>query len=162
MRETIEVEVDFFTHLLKCLSEQKFLHMQPADIIYERQAVIDEAHHDGQDLLLALQGSQVSEELLNKCQERITKDLIIIGQVIKNKSADPKVLTDYVFKWSLVRQECEMYCLIGEEVEVEEFELLCERRGFDQDMKEYIRGIMEHVGLGNNLKQGVIDVKQNI
>ncbi len=153
MGKIIEVEVDFFTHLLKCLYEQKYLHLQPVDIIYERQAVIDEAHHGGQDLLVALQGSQVSEELLNKCQERITKDIIIIGQVIKSKSNDPKVLTDYVFKWSLVRQECEMYCLIGEVVEAEEFELLCERRGFDQDMKEYIRGMMEHVGLGDNLKK---------
>lgn len=158
--ETIEIEVDFYKHLLKCLYEQKYLHMQPATIVLERQAVIDQAHHDGNDLLVAPQGAKVPTEILQKCQERITKDLIIIGQVIKSKSADPKVLTEYVFKWGLVRQECEMYCLIGEEVEVEEFDFLCEQRGFDKDMKEYIRGMMVHVGLGENLKEGATaDVK---
>ena len=88
---------------------------------------------------------------LERCQERINKDLILIGQVIRNKSNDPKVLMELVFKWGLVRQECEMYCLIGDEIENEEFEELCQCRGFDKDMKEYVRGTMKYAGLGVNL-----------
>jgi hypothetical protein len=149
--ETIEVKVDFFTHLLKCLSEQKYLHMQPAEIVIERQQVIDQAHREGMDLLIAFQGSKASEKMLERCQERITKDLVLIGQVIKSKSTDPEILTEHVFKWGLVRQECEMYCLIGDEIEKEEFEELCQRRGFDRDMKEYVRGTMKYVGLGDKL-----------
>jgi hypothetical protein len=151
MRETIEIEIDFYVHLLKCLYEQKYLYLQPTDIIIERQAIIDQAHRDGTDLLVAFQGNKESEKALERCQERITKDLILIGQVIRNKSNDPKVLTELVFKWGLVRQECEMYCLIGDEIENEEFEELCLCRGFDKDMKEYIRGTMKYAGLGGNL-----------
>ena len=81
------------------------------------------------------------------------KDLVLIGQIIKNKSNDPKILTELVLKWSLVRQECEMYCLIGGEVENEEFKELCQHRGFDKDMKEYIRGTMKYVGLGGKLNE---------
>jgi len=155
MGKIIEIDADFFAQLLKCLSEQKYLHLQPAEIVIERQAAIDQVHHEGIDLLAALQSKRFSEEILQKCQDRITKDIVLIGTVIKSKSSDPKILTEYVFKWGLVRQECEMYCLIGEEVELEEFNLLCERCGFDKDMKEYIRGMMGHVGLGGQLKQEI-------
>lgn len=92
------------------------------------------------------------ENVLQKLNEKINQDLIAIGDLIKNKSKDPEILTKYVFKWGLVRQECEMYCLIGEQIDKEEFEALCKNRGFDEEMSQYIIDTMKYVGLGNNLK----------
>ncbi len=60
--KTIEIEKDFFEHLLNCLANQKYIHEVNADgatdetinvneIQKEHQAVIDRAYNKGMDLL---------------------------------------------------------------------------------------------------------------
>jgi len=76
---------------------------------------------------------------------------IKIVQDLDDKGFLKDDVTKYVFKWSLVRQECEMYCLIGEEVDPKDFKALSKKRGFDDNMKEFVIYIMKHIGLGGNL-----------
>lgn len=76
---------------------------------------------------------------------------IKIAQDLQDKELLKDDITEYAFKWTLVRQECEMYCLIGENVEPDDFKFLCKRRGFDNNMKKFIIYIMKHVGLGDQL-----------
>lgn len=154
MRKTVEIDIDFFTHLLKCMAEQKDIHKLPEEEAVEKQMTIDNALQYGTDLVRSvLQKEEASSELLKKCYEKFTNDLVLIGDIIKLKGDDPEVLTEAVFKWGLVRQECEMYCIIGEVVNKKEFYELCETRGFDKDMRQYIIGMMKYVGLGDNLQQ---------
>lgn len=72
-------------------------------------------------------------------------------QNLSNKELLKDNITEYAFKWSLVRQECEMYCLIGEEVDPKDFKYLCKRHGFDDNMKKFLIYIMKYVGLGDKL-----------
>lgn len=155
--KTVEVDIDFFTHLLGCMVDQKHLHLQPEETAKEKQLIIDKAYQDGLDFINpVIQKRNKVEQVLEKCRELITKDLVLIGDTIKRKSEDPKILTEYVLKWSLVRQECEMYCLIGEEIDKEDFEALCKDRGFDEEMRQYTLGVMKYVGLGGNLRSLII------
>ena len=59
---------------------------------------------------------------------------------------------DGAWKWSqLVWQEAWMYISLAKQVEPEEFDWLCNRRGFDAMMRKYLEGMLRHVGLGRLL-----------
>ena len=96
------------------------------------------------------------EDALEKMREKLHKDLPIIASRIKetmdNKKFPKNYVMEYSLKWTLVRQECEMYCLIGENVEKNEFNKLCKRNKFTRPMRNYIVEMMKHVGLGDNLE----------
>lgn len=59
---------------------------------------------------------------------------------------------DGEFYWSqLVWQEVHMYISLAEQVNPDEYKELCNRRGFDPMMREYLTGILRYIGLGRNL-----------
>jgi hypothetical protein len=59
---------------------------------------------------------------------------------------------DGVFYWGqLVFQEIHMYITLGKQVQQEEFNVLCRRRGFDAMMRAYLSAMLKHVGLGRLL-----------
>lgn len=84
-------------------------------------------------------------------KQREINDKIKMAKGLEDKELLKGDFTKYVFKWTLVRQECEMYCLIGEEVDPKDFKLVCKRRGFDDDMKKFLLYVMKHVGLGDKI-----------
>lgn len=49
-----------------------------------------------------------------------------------------------------------MWIQIGKQVTVEEFEWMCNRRGFDYPMRAYLIDMMTHVGLGKDLSYELI------
>lgn len=58
------------------------------------------------------------------------------------------------FKWNqLVWQEIDMYIRLMEQVDPNEFSELCNRRGFSNDMRSYLKDMLIHVGLGKELKK---------
>jgi hypothetical protein len=59
---------------------------------------------------------------------------------------------DGAFYWSqLVWQEVWMYISLAVQVDWDEYEALCKRRGFDAMMREYLAAMLIHVGLGRKL-----------
>ena len=59
---------------------------------------------------------------------------------------------DGPFKWGqLVWQEIQMYIDLAKQVDPSEFDNLCKRRGFDDMMREYLTGMLRHVGIGRLL-----------
>lgn len=59
---------------------------------------------------------------------------------------------DGPFKWGqLVWQEIQMYIDLAKQVDPSEFDNLCKRRGFDAMMREYLAGMLRHVGIGRLL-----------
>lgn len=60
------------------------------------------------------------------------------------------------FKWGqLVWQEIPMYIDLAKQVDPSEFDDLCKRRGFDAMMREYLAGMLRHVGIGRLLPADV-------
>jgi len=73
------------------------------------------------------------------------------------RKLDESVANDKNFKWThLMWQEISMWIQVGDQVKVEDFEWLCNRRGFDYPMRAYLIDIMTHVGLGNNLSYELV------
>jgi len=145
----IKVKVDFLEHLLNCLANQKYMHEQAADTAGENQKVIDEAWQTGMDMIdPIIKKNNISKYALQKFDEKWEQDLKFISIDIKD---DDKINQDRFFHWGLIRQECEMYCLIGDQVESEELNSLCKTRGLNHEMKCYIVETMKYAGLGENL-----------
>lgn len=146
MQNEIKMDIEFFEHLLKCLENQKNLHNQPWDVAEEKQEIIDEALKKGQTLLdPVLKKNNLSKYALNKFFQKWEKDVSLIQKDI-NSDLNKK---EKFIKWGFVRQECEMYCVIGEPIDPKEFQDLCKRRGFDDNMKKYIVETMKYTGLGD-------------
>ena len=83
-----------------------------------------------------------------KAAKRWNEDLDIINTLYIpiSKKENP------AFYWAqLVTQEIFMYIRLGKQVGPKEFNDLCERRGFDIDMKDYLKDMIKYVGLGKNL-----------
>ena len=75
-------------------------------------------------------------------------DDITLIRAVASESGTPNA----VFKWGqLVWQEIWMYISLGKQVDPVEFHELCERRGFDWAMCEYLRKMLVRVGLGKRL-----------
>ena len=73
------------------------------------------------------------------------------------RKLDESVAKDKGFKWGhLVWQEITMWIQIGDQVTVEDFQWLANRRGFDYPMRAYLIDIMIHVGLGKSLSYELI------
>ena len=59
---------------------------------------------------------------------------------------------DHEFKWiQLVNQEIWFYCKRAEQIEIEDFNDLCFRRGFNENQKRFLIDLFKHAGLGKNL-----------
>jgi hypothetical protein len=71
-----------------------------------------------------------------------------IGYILEQASAE-----DHGdFMWGqVVMQEIHMYISLGEQVQPQEFNWLCLRRGFSPEMRGYLTDMLVHVGLGSLL-----------
>jgi len=91
---------------------------------------------------------------LNKAAKKWNAD-------VERIRCDAATTPDGTFKWSqLVWQEIDMYILLGEQVQPEEFEYLCKRRGFTPAMCVYLKEMMVSVGLGKKLVSADTSRKQ--
>jgi hypothetical protein len=125
------------------------MHEQAVDTAEDNQKVIDEAWQEGMDLISPiLKKNNTAKYALQRFNEKWEQDLEFISKDIKN---DHKINQDRFFRWGLVRQECEMYCLIGEQVDPEELEKLCKKRGLNHEKKCYMVETMKYAGLGEEL-----------
>lgn len=61
-------------------------------------------------------------------------------------------ISDENFKQMLIQQEIWMYNKLGEQVDPDEFDELCQRRGFNDTQKEELKLKIIESGLGDNLK----------
>ncbi len=159
MNRTIEIDAEFFEHLLNCMANQKYIGSQLPEKAAEKQKIIDEAWRKGMDILNPIvKTKDKAEDALKKFNKKLHKDLPLITKKIKDVMDDNKYpkdyVTEYAMKWTSVRQDCEMYCLIAESVDKEEFEKLCEDRSYTRNMRDYIIEVLKHVGLGDNLELG--------
>jgi hypothetical protein len=55
------------------------------------------------------------------------------------------------FMWELVWQEIVMYTLLQRQVEFEDFQIIVERRGFNEAQKTYLKEMLIHIGIGDIL-----------
>jgi len=68
---------------------------------------------------------------------------------------------DSAFKWTqLVNQEIFMYNKINKQLDYDEFESLCKRRGFNLAQKEFIIKAMSHIGLTKNMNMVCVNIKE--
>ena len=151
MQDKVELEVGYFSHLLNCLANQKYLlEMPPADRI-NGQMVIDEAWNKGMAMISPiLQKNAKAERASALGQQKWMSD---IDKIKRYCELDEKVYpqdSHIVFKWSqLVWQEVWMYGSLGEKIDPAEFHVLCERRGFTPRMSGYLSSILIHMELLN-------------
>ncbi len=91
----------------------------------------------------------ITKYRLKKSVKKWNKDLNKINSYIRMSKKE-----DAYFYWtSLVWQEVGMYIWLAEQVTKKEFNELCERRGFDTPMVNYLKTMMIFVGLGKELKR---------
>jgi hypothetical protein len=127
------------------------------DDLYTRINIPFNSVEEGEELMKRCLGNSPVEHYLIKLHEKWAQEYSGIIKKIKivdslnDKELLKSDVTKYVFKWTLVKQECEMYCLIGDEVDPKDLKFVCKRRGFDNDMKKFIVDMMRHVGLGEKL-----------
>jgi len=83
---------------------------------------------------------------ITKAVKKWNKDLIYIqSQTLLTENGE--------FKWGqLVWQEIDMYCRLGKIVDNEELDWLCQRRGFNVEMRMYLVCMLQHIGLYPSLK----------
>lgn len=55
------------------------------------------------------------------------------------------------FIWTLVWQEIAMYILLNRQVEFEDFQVIVDRRGFNDLQKAYLKEMLIHIGIGDIL-----------
>jgi len=127
------------------------------DDLYTRINIPLDSVEEGKELMKRCLGNYPAEHYLRKLHEKwvqkyngIIKKIKIVDS-LNDKELLKSDVTKYAFKWSLVKQECEMYCLIGDEVDSKDLKLVCKSRGFDKEMKKFIIDMMKHVGLGEKL-----------
>ena len=60
-----------------------------------------------------------------------------------------------VFKWQLISQEIQMFCIIGKQVLSEDIKWIVNRRGFNNVQKTFLIECMKHAGLGRKLVPNV-------
>ena len=66
---------------------------------------------------------------------------------------ETKKTKDGHFKWrQLVTQEIEMWINLKEQVTPEDFSFICQRRGFNEAMKKYLKNMLIYLGIGKRLK----------
>jgi len=127
------------------------------DDLYTRIRIPQNNVKEAQEFIKQCLNTYPIEHYLRKFNEkRVQLNNLIVDKIKMVESLNDKGLLKsdiikYSFKWSLVMQECEMYCLIGEEVDRKDFNFVCKRRGFDEDMKEVVIDTMKYVGLGDKL-----------
>jgi len=142
MGKTVEVELDFFKHLLNCASGT------------QAQETVNQALKEGTEIVASATKPEV---YLRKLREIWDEATIYIVKKIKfvadlnDKGLLKSDIVDYHFKWTLVKQECEMYCMLGEMINPKEFKNLCKCRGFDDNMKQLLINIMKYIGIGDRL-----------
>lgn len=78
---------------------------------------------------------------IKKCIDEDNKTLPVIP---KGESYRPHRM----FYWNqLVWQEIKMYIRLGKPVDLKEFIWLCDRRGFTLNERNYLKAVLQHVGL---------------
>lgn len=71
----------------------------------------------------------------------------------ENKTYDELGCDNSVFKWNqLVHQEIFMFNKLNKQVELDELNWLCERRGFNSTQRQFIIDALDQVGLVDNFK----------
>lgn len=61
----------------------------------------------------------------------------------------------------LIWQEILMYIMLGREVELEDYQIIIERRGFSEFISNYLKEMLIEIGIGNLLKTDpVIDAAE--
>lgn len=66
------------------------------------------------------------------------------------------------FYWSqLVWQEIDAWCMDAKQVKQDDFDFICNRRGFDQLMRSYLFKMVKYIGLGIQLKNEFVVEEKN-
>ena len=87
-----------------------------------------------------------------KLYKKLTTDFNIINAYIEEASELKEPKKHRSFYWNqLIMQEINMYISLGEQVNKEELEMLCDRRGFTAFEKAYLGSLISIVGLGKRL-----------
>jgi hypothetical protein len=155
----IKLPIEYFHHLLNCLEEELHLCIslyntgldkeKRKDIGTKQQLIIDSLKK-GKALIDPINTQNaMSISAMEKFNEKWNSDLPWILEQIKKGTKKDK---DCAFKWSaLVIQECQMFAILGKQVPKSEIDWLCERRGFDKTMRNYLFCMADYMGLGKKL-----------
>ena len=176
----ITISKDYFEHLLNCLANQKYVGELPTcgdalaegpekykNVQEENQKVIDKAWREG--MFILTMNKRTEEE-----REKIRNKLIKCQSMKKMQEDYEKDLEDFKsdsnigFKWThLFGQELGMWvtlaCTTGANIDCEnetfevgqvgreDFDAICERRGFTPRIISTLRNTLKEIGIGNNL-----------
>jgi len=55
------------------------------------------------------------------------------------------------FKWAILWQEVVMYILLDRQVEFEDYQIIVDRRGFNEKQRVYLKEMLIHIGIGEIL-----------
>jgi hypothetical protein len=86
-------------------------------------------------------------------------DSVMVADV-ENYSGEDR--QDKLFKWTLVKQEIKMWMMIGEQVEREDWQNMCKRRGFSTKQKYFIIDCLIHIGLGKKLSTPLVQAMRGL
>lgn len=57
---------------------------------------------------------------------------------------------DTRFKWTLIKQEIEMFMMLAKVVSISDIDWLSDRRGFTQEQKDFLIDLVNATGIGDN------------
>lgn len=167
--ETITISRSYFRHLLYCLNKQKEINKLMKLEYEENQKMIDRAWSSGIFLLGLDDCKKISHrKIIEKYCEIWNAQIDFIQKYIEEDMIEFPNDENIYFKWKhLVSQEIEMWiklCCYSESlidcenekyqhglVKKEDFDFICERRGFTPKMKTFLADILKQIEIGEDL-----------
>ena len=178
--DKVTLSKDYFEHLLNCLANQKYVGELPTcgdalaegpekykNVQEENQKVIDKAWREGMFILsMGYHEKEERKKMSKKLQE--SQIMNNIYEDYENDLMEFKSDENIQFKWGhLLQQEINMWvslaCSIDAKIDcenetfevgqvrLEDFNNICERRGFTPRIISELRNILKEIGIGNNL-----------
>ena len=147
MQNEITISVDQLEHLLLCADNACCLDSFKKEDKQEALDTIRKAIKLARELLNpVLVANRRSVAAQTKLHIAFDRDSNFLEEMSKVEKADDPY---YGFKWyQLVLQELRFWASMGKDVDQDEFDLLCERRGFYKEQAEYLVKIVAEIGLG--------------
>jgi len=164
--KTIEIDENFFEHLLNCMDNQKFMPVNNlSQAEKETQEIIDKASRQARNIWLKeTRREALRTELFNKWATKWKEDIPKIEAFIKYESEQNEE-KNYLFVWGqIVVQEIEMFILLStfeakydidsgkftlKQVDQSSFDYIIKHKQLEKDQRLYILETLKKIGIGD-------------
>jgi len=92
---------------------------------------------------------KTKDELREAAVAKWNADIPMLDNYIREVAAEDA--THELFMWGLVWQEVVMYILLDRQVEFEDYQIIVDRRGFNEKQRMYLKEMLIHIGIGEIL-----------